>query len=957
MVQKVNFSNLRGDTLTVGNTVITGTGVTVGGEALGSGGGGVSATTLTKTFANSEVYTMTLDNAIEGAPIVGATRFGGGVGTITKDNWDVDSTASNYDLWNQAPPTDTLTVYANGCPFQVHGGIYEYHSPHTALTTTSTTEGDPYDFAFSDDGTRYFQVGTSTDDIESWTLPTPYDISSNTSTGDNFAGLGLISSFDFSRDGTFVVISDTTTDDIYAYTLSTPWDLSTATQQGSLDIGQAVSQNATTCVRISPDGKFVYWVNSSDVYYWPLGTAFDVTTAGSRQFYSTDLPTDWSLKGINNNNNAGSMQFLGDGSGILFLEQTGEDNVISVITLTLETPGDITSVDLNSHKSSLILCGPNDGSDTSAGIGSNMRLRFSPDGTKFFIIDTGSADELRTYTSGPGIQKSSGYWATSDINKRIIANSGEIYLLDTLGNYYTKTTMASTSDVGAGNWYLYGGDVDTIKGITTTKYEYRGEFPSLAMTKTADSLPLTSFSTSVPVVFGNDGTLYTVVDAGTDKLYYADLSTPYLLSSVNIVLSTLDLTNGGALTVNTIDSYSFKPDGTRLYLYENEGVNGTIWEWTISTAWDLSTATYTTRHDNIESLMSPYGTSSMFMDTPDPNGNYIFFCAQQTGGIHRLDMSTPWDLSTLSFTAGQYFRDPINFNFGAMSWSPNGEKVAIYSNSDHRWIVYPVPTAWDVSSMDSDVNGNSNRTVYSTRGTKLYGIQYDQQVNYPSGYLRWKDNEVYEYYMQSGNNDEVIKYKAYVENFYKDWVIAITNSAGQIDTSSWTDINTFTPDESVPSGSEILYAMSRDNKQSFEIVTESGGVRTIALLDTVWKYNQANVHSANSFAVATSNSAYGALKDAIDWSVTNKWGNTQISIVTDENNFSAANTFDLAIMLKQGSYNTQPTSDAISINYDGTLKERGAILGTHYTWVKESNTQIEITVADDAGSNYKFRVI
>jgi len=37
MVQKVNFNNLTGDTLTVGNTVITGTGVTVGGDSLGQG--------------------------------------------------------------------------------------------------------------------------------------------------------------------------------------------------------------------------------------------------------------------------------------------------------------------------------------------------------------------------------------------------------------------------------------------------------------------------------------------------------------------------------------------------------------------------------------------------------------------------------------------------------------------------------------------------------------------------------------------------------------------------------------------------------------------------------------------------------------------------------------------------------------------------------------------------------
>jgi hypothetical protein len=42
MVQKVNFNNLTGDTLTVGNTVITGTGVTVSGSPLSGGSGGAT---------------------------------------------------------------------------------------------------------------------------------------------------------------------------------------------------------------------------------------------------------------------------------------------------------------------------------------------------------------------------------------------------------------------------------------------------------------------------------------------------------------------------------------------------------------------------------------------------------------------------------------------------------------------------------------------------------------------------------------------------------------------------------------------------------------------------------------------------------------------------------------------------------------------------------------------------
>lgn len=53
MVQKVNFNVLTGDSLTIGNTVIDGTGVTVSGESLSSGTGGA------EVYANSSQFPLT----------------------------------------------------------------------------------------------------------------------------------------------------------------------------------------------------------------------------------------------------------------------------------------------------------------------------------------------------------------------------------------------------------------------------------------------------------------------------------------------------------------------------------------------------------------------------------------------------------------------------------------------------------------------------------------------------------------------------------------------------------------------------------------------------------------------------------------------------------------------------------------------------------------------------------
>ena len=55
MVQKVNFNNLTGDTLSVGNTTITGTGVTVGGAPLTGGSGGATQYANTASLPKTDL--------------------------------------------------------------------------------------------------------------------------------------------------------------------------------------------------------------------------------------------------------------------------------------------------------------------------------------------------------------------------------------------------------------------------------------------------------------------------------------------------------------------------------------------------------------------------------------------------------------------------------------------------------------------------------------------------------------------------------------------------------------------------------------------------------------------------------------------------------------------------------------------------------------------------------------
>lgn len=95
------------------------------------------------------------------------------------------------------------------------------------------------------------------------------------------------------------------------------------------------------------------------------------------------------------------------------------------------------------------------------------------------------------------------------------------------------------------------------------------------------------------------------------------------------------------------------------------------------------------------------------------------------------------------------------------------------------------------------------------------------------------------------------------------YLVATTNSAGQISTDYWTDINSMTSDD-VENGEFISYALSDDGKQSFYVVSDSEGPRNIARDNGgTWEFNSAPIYDETAWQAAGTNSLVEALKDAM----------------------------------------------------------------------------------------------
>ncbi len=165
---------------------------------------------------------------------------------------------------------------------------------------------------------------------------------------------------------------------------------------------------------------------------------------------------------------------------------------------------------------------------------------------------------------------------------------------------------------------------------------------------------------------GDGGTKLYIVGSAGDTVYQYTLSTAWDLSTASysgkfISLSSEDVAPAGM---------HFKPDGTKFFML---GFNNTaIYQYTLSTAWDISTATYDTVSFSLTTQTS--NPQSYFMH---PEGIRLYLCAANNNGpVFQYDLSTPWDISTtvynsVSYTIGQ---DSVP---AAISWNANGSKMFV----------------------------------------------------------------------------------------------------------------------------------------------------------------------------------------------------------------------------------------------------------------------------------------
>ncbi|RJS79109.1 hypothetical protein CW713_08740 [Methanophagales archaeon] len=186
--------------------------------------------------------------------------------------------------------------------------------------------------------------------------------------------------------------------------------------------------------------------------------------------------------------------------------------------------------------------------------------------------------------------------------------------------------------------------------------------------------------------------------------------------------------------VSTRDDYPrdliFKPDGTKMYIagYQNKKV----YEYDLSTAWDISTASF----NQDFAVGSQDGTPSGVCFNRD--GTKMYIAGNDNNKVYEYDLSTAWDISTASFNQDFAVNSQDGTPLG-ICFNPDGTKMYVAGSQNDKVYEYNLSTAWDIStaSFNQDFavgsqDNNPRGVCFNPDGTKMYvtGAQNDKVYEY-----------------------------------------------------------------------------------------------------------------------------------------------------------------------------------------------------------------------------------
>lgn len=180
--------------------------------------------------------------------------------------------------------------------------------------------------------------------------------------------------------------------------------------------------------------------------------------------------------------------------------------------------------------------------------------------------------------------------------------------------------------------------------------------------------------------------------------------------------------------VGTSLGSDFSDDGYHFYVIGNDEL---VYQYDMTTAWDLTTASYASKTANISTQVAAAGYGFRFGDSGSK-----FYVADAGEVIYQYNLTTAYDVSTASYASKSFDATTPLTRMYDFTFSADGTTIVLCGtsgNTTYRQIAsYTLSTAWDISTMsydgddhaidtEFDIQSRSPRNVgFNSDGTKLF---------------------------------------------------------------------------------------------------------------------------------------------------------------------------------------------------------------------------------------------
>jgi DNA-binding beta-propeller fold protein YncE len=667
---------------------------------------------------NNTIYQYTLSTAWD-------------VSTLSYDNkslnvsgWDSVLTcvflkSDGTKLYFGGDTNDRIRSYTLKTAWDISTAYYQLNS--------NPQESTPWGLDFSSDGTKAYIVGSGSDAIYQYTLDTPWDTNTAFYSGKSFSVLSQDTTavgVKFSSDGTKAFIIGDTNNAVYQYTLSTAWDISTASY-ASKSLGIGTQDILPTDLAFSSDGTKLYMVGDTNntIYQYTLSTAWDLTGAT----YATK-----SFSVNTQSTGPAGIAFSSDGTKF-YLSTFATANIFQY---GLTTAWDISTASyasksllFSSYDTTAVAVSINSDGTKLAALGVNTKTVFSFTLSTAYDLATASYNSPESYSTSPLDTGLTGVafnndgtlmYTNGDGNDRVFQ-----YKLSTAWNVSTAIPFRQIWGIGSQEpiphdlTFSTDGTKAYVSGASAVfQYNLSSAWNiSTAIYASKSFTTSTQDTASRAIAFSSDGTIFYMAGQTTDSVYQYTLSTAWDISTASYASKSL----GISAREITVTGIYFKSDGTSLYVMGD--TSDRVDQFNLTTAWDISTATYASKTFSISGQEA--NVSALFFKS---DGSSFYIVGTTNDTIYQYSLTLSWDISTASYSGKSYLITNLEATSSGLFFSSDGTSCYILGNTSDTINQLNLAIPWDISSANIGyLNVNTQDTsildlCFNSLGTRLYVI-------------------------------------------------------------------------------------------------------------------------------------------------------------------------------------------------------------------------------------------